>query len=102
MRRLVSVLAVAYACTAALYAQNTTVRSKTKIKSDEAKTVTMTGCLATGTQQTKTYILERAMPIGQTTRSETTTGTSGISETTTTTTTTYGLVPSGRIDMQQN
>jgi hypothetical protein len=65
------------------------VKTKTKIKGDDAQTVTYTGCVAEG-PQTHTFELNKVVPVGQTTA--TTTDASGASSTTTATT--YALVPS--------
>ena len=59
------------------------VKTKTKIKGDDAQAVTYTGCVADG-PQTRTFVLNKVMPVGQTT--ETTTNASGVWSTTTTTT----------------
>ena len=72
------------------------VTTKTKIKGDDAQTVTYTGCVAAG-PQTRTYVLNKVMPVGQTT--ETTTDASGISSSTTTTT--YALVPSDTVQITE-
>src|SRR5262249_47360853 len=72
--------------TAAMYAQE--VKSTTKITGDNVKPVSFTGCLQTGTQASS-YVLDKVVPIGQTTKTEAT-GTAG--EITKTTTTTYALV----------
>jgi hypothetical protein len=72
------------------------VKTKTKIKGDDAQTVTYTGCVGAG-PETRTYVLNKVMPVGQTT--ETTTDSSGVSSTTTTTT--YALVPSDTVQMTE-
>lgn len=89
-------LALTVACTAALYAQEGTVKSKTKVKGDDVKAVTYTGCVQTGTES-RSYILDKVVPVGRTTRTEAT-GTAG--EVTRTTTTTYALVPGERVELQ--
>lgn len=48
MKRLMTACAVAAACAASAGAQDTTVKSKTKVDADDAKVVTMTGCLQAG------------------------------------------------------
>lgn len=89
--------ALGFAFAIGVHAQETTVQSKTKVKADEAKTVTYTGCVQTGTE-TRSYILDKVVPVSRTTTTEAT-GTSG---TTTTTTTTYALVPGEKIEFQQH
>jgi len=73
------------------------VKTKTKIKGDDAQTVTYTGCVASG-PQTRTFVLNKVMPVGQTT--ETTTDASGAASSTTTTTT-YALVPSDTVQITE-
>src|SRR5262245_27531686 len=57
MRVLISACAVSLALAAPGYAQDSTVRSKTKVKADDARTVVMTGCL---TQSNGSYMLSAA------------------------------------------
>jgi hypothetical protein len=94
MRRYVTTLLVACGCASLLVitplAQ--TSESKTKVKAEDGKTVTYTGCVQTGAE-TRTYILNNVIPISKTE----TTGTSG-----TVTTTTYALVPEGKVDLQEH
>jgi hypothetical protein len=94
MRRTFGAVAVACLFAVGLHAQDTQIKSKTKVKADDAKAVKFTGCLQTGAEPTA-FVLERAVPVGQTTI--TTKGTTG---TTTTTTTTYALVPAGSVEFQ--
>ena len=89
-------LALASAFTLGLRAQE--VKTETKIKGDDAKTVTYTGCVQPGSE-TKSYILAKAVPIRKTTVTEETTGTSGVVSTTTTT---YALVPSESVELQSH
>ena len=93
MTRLIATVtvALAFAVGAATSAQE--VKSKTTIKGDNVKRVVYTGCLQSGTEA-RTFILDKVVPIGQTTR--TTAGTSG---TITTTTTTYALIPEQRVEL---
>jgi hypothetical protein len=93
--------AVAVACLFAvgLHAQDAQVQTKTKVKADDAKPVTFTGCLQTGTEASA-FVLAKAVPVSQTTTMETATGTSGKPETTTTTVTTYVLVPNASLEFQ--
>ena len=83
MRRVIAAGAIVlgFAFTSSAIGQD--VKTKTKIKGDDAQTVTYTGCVADG-PQTRTFVLNKVMPVGQTT--ETTTDASGASSTTTTTT----------------
>jgi len=66
------------------------------VKGDDVKAVTYTGCLQTGTES-RSFILDKVVPVGQTTRTEPT-GTSG--EVRRTTTTTYALIPGERVEFQ--
>jgi len=86
--RNIGTLTVALACAFGLgvSAQDTKITTTTKIKADDSKTMTYIGCVQTGTE-TKTYMLDKVMPVSRTVER---TGTSG---TTTKTTTSYMLVP---------
>jgi hypothetical protein len=88
MRRVIAAAAIVlgFGFTSSAIGQD--VKTKTKIKGDDAQTVTYTGCVADG-PQTRTFVLNKVMPVGQ--KTETTTDASGASSTTTTTT--YALVP---------
>lgn len=98
MRFVASVtVALSIAFAASMHAQESTVKSTTKVKGDDVKTVTYTGCVQTGTVA-RSFILDKVVPVGQTTKTEAT-GTSG--EITKTTTTTYALVPGERVELQQ-
>ena len=77
-------------------AQDSTVKTKTKIKGDDAQTVTYTGCVQTGTQ-TQTYVLDKVVPVRQST--ETSTDAAGVP--TATTTTTYALVPGNTVQITE-
>jgi len=94
MRRFIASCTVALGCALAvtISAQETTVKSKTKMKGGDIKTVTYTGCVQTGTE-TKTYVLDHVVPVSRTTRTE---GTSG----TVSTTTTYMLIPGEKVELQ--
>ena len=98
MKRLFIAVAVAAIGAAGVRAQD--VKSETKIKSDDAKTVVYAGCLQTG-ESTTTYMLDNAVPVKET-KTQTTVGASGLPETTTTTTTKYVLVPGERVDLKTN
>lgn len=96
MTRMMTSLTVALSLSCAIALQAQEVKSRTTVKADNAKTVTYTGCVATGTEA-QSFILDHVVPIGQTTR--TITGTTG-SETTTTTT--YALIPGEKVEFQQH
>jgi hypothetical protein len=49
MQRFFSACAIVVACAVTMSAQDTTVKSKTKVEADDAKIVTLTGCLQSGT-----------------------------------------------------
>jgi hypothetical protein len=77
----------------AAHAQETTTRTTTKTeKGDKSQVVTYTGCVQTGTE-TRSYILDKVVPVGRTT----TVGPTG----TTYSTTTYALVPGEKVEFQQ-
>ena len=100
MKRIIVALSVALATSAVLVAQQ--VKSESSVKSDDAKAVTYTGCLATGAASTS-YVLENAVPVKQETKTETQVNAAGVPESATkTTTTTYALVPGGSVEFQSN
>ena len=73
MKKLLLAFTIAAAASAvAVRAQDT--KSTTTIKADDAKTMTYTGCLQTGTQ-TSTFMLENAVPVKETKIEKTTTAT---------------------------
>jgi len=76
----------------AMHAQAQSTETKTKIKTEHAKTVTYAGCVGSGSE-TRTYVLQNVTPIS---RTETTTA-SG-----TTVSTTYSLIPEGTVELQQS
>jgi hypothetical protein len=94
--RFIGATTLAFACAVGLaaQAQETTTRTETK-KMDDAKMVTFSGCVKSGTEA-KAFILEKAVPLRRTT-TEQATGTSGV--TTTTTSTTYALVPGESVEL---
>jgi hypothetical protein len=93
MRRYALALSMALGIAIAAHAQETTTRTTTKTeKGDKNQIVTYTGCVQTGTE-TKSYILDKVVPIGRTT----TVGPTG----TTYSTTTYALVPGEKVEFQQ-
>ena len=89
-------VALSIAFAASTYAQESTVKSTTKVSGDDVKAVTYTGCVQTGTEA-RSYILDKVVPVGQTTKTEAT-GTSGVVSKTTTTT--YALIPGERVEFQ--
>ena len=99
MKRIIVAFGVTLMGTALLQAQD--IKSTTEVKSDDAKAVVYTGCLQTGVE-TKSFILENAIPQKQTTSTTTTVGKGGAQQSTSTTTTTYSLIPGEKIDFQQN
>ena len=101
MKRFIVALSVAVAGSAFVQAQE--VKSTTTVKSDDAKTVVYSGCVRAGTEA-KSFVLESAIPLKQTT-TETNVARSGSGSTTTTTTTTttsYVLVPDEKVDLAMN
>jgi len=80
----------------AVHAQEAKTKSKTKVDPGDAKTVTFNGCVQSGAE-TRTYLLEKVVPVSRTTTTETR-GTSG----TVTTSTTYALVPDEKIELQSH
>jgi hypothetical protein len=89
--------ALAFACGIAAHAQESSVKSKTKVDRGGAQPVTYTGCVQSGSE-TRTYILEKVVPVSRSTTTEET-GTSG---TVKTTSTTYALVPGERVELQSH
>ena len=98
MRRVIAAVAIVlgFTFTSSAIGQDTSVKTKTKVKGDDAQTVTYTGCVQTGAQ-TRTFVLSKVMPVGQTT--ETTTDSSGVSSATTTTT--YALIPGDTVQITE-
>jgi len=85
-------VALGLALAVGVQAQDTTVKSKTRVKGGDVKMVTYSGCVRTGTE-TETYVLEKAVPVSRTTQ----VGTSGE----VTSTTTYALVPGETVQLQR-
>ena len=79
-----------------VHAQDSKVKSKTRTDGD-ATPVTFTGCVQSGSE-TRTYILDKVVPVSRTTTTETT-GTSGE---VTRTSTTYLLVPGDKVELQSH
>ena len=92
MRRYALALSMALGIAIAAHAQETTTKTTTKTEGDKNQTVTYTGCVQTG-PETKTYILDKVVPVSRTT----TVGPTG----TTYSTTTYALVPGEKVEIQQ-
>jgi len=90
MRSTVS-FAIAAMLASAMVAGAQTTRTETKIKGHDAQTVSYTGCVRSGAETTS-YMLENAVPIGQTTQI----ATSGETETVTT----YALIPDRAVQLQ--
>jgi hypothetical protein len=94
MRRVLTAIVAVFGCVAMLelQAQAQTSESKTKIKTDDAKTMTFSGCVQTGTDA-RTYMLQHVVPVSTTTEPV---GTGG-----TVTTTSYVLVPE-KVQLQEH
>jgi hypothetical protein len=88
MSRVVAAAAIVLGFTFATSAIGQDVKTKTKIKGDDAQTVTYTGCVQSGAH--------KVVPVGQTT--QTTTDASGVSSATTTT---YALVPGDTVQITE-
>ena len=94
MKRSFAAFVFALGCSVALVnAQDTKTTTVTKVDGKAPQTVTYTGCVQTGTE-TKTFILNKVMPVSSSTTSVGTTGS------TTTTTTTYALVPDQKVELE--
>jgi hypothetical protein len=76
-------------------AQDTTVKSTTKISGDRGKEVTYTGCVGAGTE-TRTYVLNKVVPVTTTREVQGTTGTTSITETS------YLMVPDQTVQIQEH
>src|SRR6187455_477944 len=94
MNRFITSCALALGCMAiTAQAQDTTVKTQTKTTGGDAQTVTYIGCVQTGTE-TKTYILDKVVPVSRTTTTDAAGGRA--------TTTTYTLVPGEKVEVQQH
>lgn len=97
MKGVIPVWTIAAACALAVSvsAQDTTIKSKTKttIKADDAKVMTMTGCLTAGADGTFTLTNARPQIAIETTLDLPTVGTGGA------TITTYQLTPRGGVSL---
>lgn len=88
--------AVGLACAITVSAQQTqTVTETTQSSAGDVKTITYTGCVSNGTE-TKSYVLNKVVPMTRTTE---TVGTSG---TMTKTETSYVLVPGETVQIEQH
>jgi hypothetical protein len=88
------VLGVTFA--GAAVAQDSTIKTKTKVEGDDAQTVTYTGCVRTGTQ-TQSYVLNNVVPVSKST--EVSANAAGMP--TETTSTTYALVPGDTVQITE-
>ena len=88
------VLGVTFA--GAAVAQDSTIKTKTKVEGDDAQTVTYTGCVQTGTQ-TQSYVLNNVVPVSKST--EVSANAAGMP--TETTTTPYALVPGDTVQITE-
>ena len=96
MRRFITSFAFALACTGlAAQAQETTTKTETRSSGGQAQAVTYTGCVQTGTQS-KTFVLDKVVPVTRTTTTETPTSS------TTTSSTSYVLVPGDTVQVQEH
>ena len=87
--------AVAVALSLSLAAQETTTKTRTKSSGGEAKAVSYTGCVGAGTE-TRTYVLNKVVPVTRTTETTGTTGTTSVTETS------YVLVPDQTVQVQEH
>ena len=96
--RFVTSFAAALVCASvAAHAQDTIVKTQTKIEGDKAKMVSYTGCVAAGTEA-RTFVLDKVVPVTTTK----TTGIAGTAGSITTTSTSYVLVPGETVTLQQH
>lgn len=94
MKRSFAAVMFALGCSVALVnAQDTKTTTVTKVDGQAPQSVTYTGCVQSGTE-TKTFILNKVVPVSRSTTSVGTTGS------TTTTTTTYALVPDQKVELE--
>jgi len=90
MRRLVCSCACALLAAATLSAQDKTIKTETRIKADDAKVVTMTGCVSGGPQA---FILTNAVFADDARKGDKPVGTSGSSGV-------YALTPNEGVDLK--
>jgi hypothetical protein len=90
-------LTLAFGCAIGIAVQAQETKTKTEVKGAQPQMVSYTGCLQTGTES-RTYILDKVVPLSQTTTAETT-GTSGV---VTRTETRYALVPGEKVELTEH
>jgi hypothetical protein len=93
-----AVFAIAGAVSLAANGQDTTVKTKSKSEGGAPQTVTYTGCVQTGTE-TRSYVLDKVVPVSQTTSA--TSDPTGATAGTMTTATTYALVPGDTVQITE-
>jgi hypothetical protein len=98
MSRAIAAVAIVlgFTFTNAAIGQDSSIKTKTKIKGDDAQTVTYTGCVQTGAQ-TRSFVLDKVVPVGQ----STSTATDAAGTSSSTTTTTYALVPGDTVQITE-
>src|SRR5258706_12331303 len=94
MSRMFASFALALGCAVALHAQESTTTTKTEVKGNDAKTVTYSGCMQTGTEP-RSFVLAKVVPVGRTTTTE-------VGTTRTRTTTNYALVLGEKAEFHQH
>ena len=97
MRFATSFAAALVCASVAAHAQESTVKTQTKVEGDKAKMISYTGCVAAGTEA-RTYVLNKVVPV-TTTKTTEVAGTGG---TVSTTSTSYFLVPGETVTLQQH
>jgi hypothetical protein len=72
MSRAIAAVAIVlgFTFTNAAIGQDSSIKTKTRIKGDDAQTVTYTGCVQTGAQ-TRSFVLDKVVPVGQSTSTAT-------------------------------
>jgi len=97
MRFVTSIAGAVLCASFAVHAQDTQTTTKTKTSAEDGKIqqVTYTGCVAAGTE-TKTFVLNKVVPV-TTTKTTEVAGTGG---TISTTSTSYILVPGEKVELQ--
>src|SRR5438046_9402124 len=87
MRRMITAMTLALAGTVAVWAQDATTQTKTKVEG-AGNTVKYTGCLQTGTE-TKSFVLNQVVPVSK------------VSDSSGRTITSYILVPGPTVQFDQ-
>ena len=101
MKNLAIALAIAAAAVARVPAQQE-VKTETRVKVDEGKSVIYTGCLATAPGAAG-FMLENAVPVAmKETKTQNSVDAAGMPQTVTTTTTKYVLVPGDKVDLTRS